>query len=164
MAGVFRPSPPPPRLARRGAALLGGGLPTRVATAASTLGPLAAPAVGRVHVRLSGTVSLAALAGLGTVSGSGARLAIGGGLLGPVGSAAVAATGLWTSWQALRVALVPGALWDDGAGLWDGGLTPDDNDGAIWDAGSSFVLPAAVPQGAWLASPPGATTWENALR
>lgn len=148
MVGVYRPSPPPPRLVRLGAALLGGGLPARVATAASTLGGLAAPAVARVRVSLSGTASLAALTGLGTASGSGARLAVGGGLLGPVGSSAVAATGLWTVWQALRVVLVPGALWDDGASLWDGGLAPGDNDGAVWDAGSSFAAPPPAPAGA----------------
>jgi len=164
MAGVYRPSPPPPRLARRGAALLGGGLPTRVATAASTLGGVTAPAIARVRVRLSGSTSLAALAGLGTASGSGARLAVGAGLLGPLGGCAIVATGMWTNWQALHVTLVPGALWDGGASLWDGGATPEDNDGAVWDAGSGFAAPAPAPAAGWLAPPPLATTWENSLR
>ena len=164
MAGVFRPWPPPPRLVRRGATLLDGGPPSRVATSTSTLDAVAGAATALVRVRLSGSASLAVLASLGTISGSTVRLAVGASLLGPIGSSAAAATGLWTSWRALRVTLVPAALWDGGASVWDGGLTPEDNDGAVWDAGSGFAMPSPIPASAWLAAPPVSTTWENSLR
>lgn len=142
MAGVYRAAAPRPRVARPGAALLGATV-ARTITSSVTLGPL-------------GGVALA--------TASATRLAVGGGVLGPLVGTALVVAGLWTPWTALRVRLVPGAIWDDGAGLWDGGATQDDNDGAVWDAGSGFGQGMALPDGVWTASPAGPATWENAVR
>lgn len=142
MAGVYRGAPSRPRVARPGAALLGGGV-SRTIAAVAALGPLAG----------------VAFAATGT-----ARLAVGGGMLGPLTGTAVVATGLWTPWTALRVTLVPGAVWDDGDSLWDGGTTPEDNDGAVWDAGSRFGATPSVPLGPWTTVPAAPGLWENATR
>lgn len=142
MAGVYRAAPPRPPVARPGAALLGGGAPRTIA-AFATLGPLT---------------------GVAFATAGATRLAVGGGLLGPLTGTAVVATGLWTPWTALRVTLVPGAIWDDGDSLWDGGAAPEDNDGAVWDAGSGFGAGPPVPLGPWTTIPAAPGFWENAIR